>query len=95
MKMMVIIYKVCLLFIVYCVADSFKDMFCVLCQALPFSAFQRLSDIFWVHPFLYKKDAYISPSDLNTELWSCIRRDKKIKENNKKKTIVKNKVELN
>lgn len=83
------------LFIVYCDTNLFKDMFCVLCQALPFSAFQRLSDIFWIHPFLYKKDAYLSPSDLSTELWACIRRDKKIKENKEKKITAKDKVKLN
>lgn len=67
----------CLVIMPYLYMDENDDMFCVLCQALPFTAFQRLSDIYWVHPFLYRKDAYLSASDLNTEMLSCIRRDKK------------------
>ncbi|KAI8642637.1 hypothetical protein BD408DRAFT_443343 [Parasitella parasitica] len=71
--------------------DKNDDMFCVLCQALPFSAFQRHWDTFWIHPLLYKKDAYISPSTLNKELWSSIRCDKKVKENKRNRTNVMNK----
>lgn len=67
-------------------------MFCVLCQALPFAAFQRLTDIYWIHPFLYKKDAYLSASDLNAEMWSCIRRDKKLDGKTEKKATVMDKV---
>lgn len=69
-------------------------MFCVLCQALPFAAFQRLSDIYWIHPFLYKKDAYLSASDLNAEMWSCIRRDKKVDAKTEKHATAKDKVWL-
>lgn len=68
------------------------DMFCVLCQALPFAAFQRLTDVYWIHPFLYKKDAYLSASDLNDEMWSCIRRDKKLDGKTEKKATVMDKV---
>lgn len=79
-----------------CVTDRlcFVDMFCVLCQALPFAAFQRLSDIYWIHPFLYKKDAYLSASDLNAEMWSCIRRDKKVDAKTEKHATAKDKVWL-
>ncbi|GAN06649.1 hypothetical protein MAM1_0131d06136 [Mucor ambiguus] len=71
--------------------DENDDMFCVLCQALPFAAFQRLCDIYWIHPFLYKKDAYLSASDLNAEMWSCIRRDKKVDTKTEKQPTLKDK----
>ncbi|KAF1799316.1 hypothetical protein V8B55DRAFT_1366486 [Mucor lusitanicus] len=81
----------CLVTMPYLYMDKNDDMFCVLCQALPFAAFQRLTDIYWIHPFLYKKDAYLSASDLNAEMWSCIRRDKKVDTKTDKQATVKDK----
>ncbi|KAL7311944.1 hypothetical protein PS15m_009651 [Mucor circinelloides] len=81
----------CLVAMPYLYRDENDDMFCVLCQALPFAAFQRLTDVYWIHPFLYKKDAYLSASDLNDEMWSCIRRDKKLDGKTEKKATVMDK----
>jgi hypothetical protein len=39
--------------------------------------FLRFSDIFWITPIIYKKDSYITASELNVELWSSIKKDLK------------------
>lgn len=37
--------------------------------------FQRFLDIFWIHPVIYKKSAFITRKELNGEFWSCIKID--------------------
>lgn len=39
--------------------------------------FLRFSDIYWITPIIYKKDSYITASELNVELWSSIKKDLK------------------
>ena len=59
---------------------------------IPVTMFQRFSDVFWLGPLLYKKEAYASLDELNNELWSCVRNTKTKGE---EKKIVKNKVREN
>lgn len=49
--------------------------FTVLCTTIPCITFQRFLDIFWIHPVIYKRPAFISSKDLNGEFWSCIKID--------------------
>ncbi|KAI9487648.1 MAG: hypothetical protein EXX96DRAFT_647277 [Benjaminiella poitrasii] len=61
--------------------DFENSPLCVFCQMIPFTMFLRFLDIFWIHPVIYKKDAYISTSELASELWSSIRINKNSKAN--------------
>jgi hypothetical protein len=55
--------------------------------------FLRFTDVFVIHPVIYKKDAYVPFSELNAELWSCIRKDRhnKNKASKQEKEIIKDK----
>jgi hypothetical protein len=53
--------------------------------------FLRFSDVFWITPLLYGKEAYIEPSIFNKECWSFVRSDdgsKKENNNQKDKVLV-------
>ncbi|OBZ86624.1 hypothetical protein A0J61_05326 [Choanephora cucurbitarum] len=68
--------------------DEINSPVCIFCQMIPVTMFQRFSDVFWLGPLLYKKEAYASLDELNNELWSCVRNTKTKGE---EKKIVKNK----
>lgn len=40
---------------------------------IPFMAFLRYLDLFWVAPAVQGKDAYASMESLRIEFWSCLR----------------------
>lgn len=68
-----------------------KGSFCAFCQIFPFAMFLRFSDVFWITPLLYGKEAYIEPSIFNKECWSFVRSDdgsKKENNNQKDKVLV-------
>ncbi|KAI8082597.1 uncharacterized protein B0P05DRAFT_537687 [Gilbertella persicaria] len=54
--------------------DEINSPFCLFCQMIPVTMFQRFSDIFWIQPWLYKKESYVSIAELNHEIWSSVRK---------------------
>jgi hypothetical protein len=65
---------------------------------IPFIMFLRFTDVFVIHPVIYKKDAYLPASELAAELFSCIRKDRpnknKVKKEEKEVVVIKDKVSL-
>lgn len=57
---------------------------------IPFMAFLRYFDLFWVAPVVQGKDAYASMKSLQIEFWSCLREFPK----EEKKEFVKDRVRL-
>ncbi|KAI7899657.1 uncharacterized protein BX663DRAFT_563802 [Cokeromyces recurvatus] len=84
-------FLICLLVMPYRYRDFENSVFCIFCQVISFTMFQRFIDIFLIHPVIYKKDAYISASEFNAELLFSIRANNRHKPNDEKKVYLKSK----